>query len=274
VPDPLYQRIADDLRQKIESGALAPGSQLPTELDLRDQYRASRNTVRDAVGWLITRRLVQRKPGQGTFVVEQTEPFITTLSADPETGLGGGEGEAYVTEVRDQGREPSTTDPRVEILQASQAVGAELGIATGDTVVARQQLRYIDRAPYSLQTSYYPMSLVTDGAGRLIEAVAIQPGTVDYLREELGLHQAAYRDKITVRVPNAEESAFFRLPDSGRVSVFETFRTAFDTHGKPFRLTVSVFPTDRNQFVVIAGRVPTEARHWAGAGARASTRRG
>ena len=78
---PMYRQIADDLRQKIESGAVPRGSQLPTELELREQYDASRNTIRDAVKWLTTRGLVETRPGQGTFVVEKIDPLITTLSS-------------------------------------------------------------------------------------------------------------------------------------------------------------------------------------------------
>jgi len=49
---PMYRQIADDLRAMIESEELAPGQQLQTEIELRDQYGASRNTVRDAIKWL------------------------------------------------------------------------------------------------------------------------------------------------------------------------------------------------------------------------------
>lgn len=35
MPEPMYRQIADDLREQIESGTLARGSQLPTELELR-----------------------------------------------------------------------------------------------------------------------------------------------------------------------------------------------------------------------------------------------
>ena len=76
VPEAMYRRIADDLRHKIESGELGHGAQLPTELELRELYEASRNTVRDAVKWLITRGLVETRPGQGTFVVEMIEAFL------------------------------------------------------------------------------------------------------------------------------------------------------------------------------------------------------
>ena len=41
------QQIAEDLRARIESGAIARGAKLPTESELRVSYGAARNTVRD-----------------------------------------------------------------------------------------------------------------------------------------------------------------------------------------------------------------------------------
>ena len=62
--DPMYRQIADDLRRQIESGELPPGAQLRTELELREEYNTSRNTVRDAIKWLITRGLVETRPAR------------------------------------------------------------------------------------------------------------------------------------------------------------------------------------------------------------------
>ena len=87
--DPRYRQIAEDLRRQIEAGALAPGAQLRTELELREKYNASRNTVRDAIKLLTTRGLVETRPGQGTFVVQKIVPFITTLTGDPGVGSDG-----------------------------------------------------------------------------------------------------------------------------------------------------------------------------------------
>jgi GntR family transcriptional regulator len=254
--DPIYRQIADDLRQKIESGELGHGDQLPTELDLRDQYQASRNTIRDAVKWLITRGLVETRPGQGTFVVAKIDPYVTILTGEADASAG--EGDIYINEVTAKLRRPHTTDPRVEIQQAAGVVAEALQVAAGTTVVSRHQQRYIDDIPFSLQTSFYPMTLVERGALKLIQAPDIPQGAVAYLRTELGLDQAGYRDRITVRAPDASEAAFFKLPDDGRVAVFEVRRTAFDEQSRPFRLTISVYPADRNQFTVNVGRVPDE----------------
>jgi GntR family transcriptional regulator len=89
MPEPMYRQIAEDLRGKIERGKIAQGAQLPTEIELMEQYDASRNTVRDAIKLLTARDLVETRPGQGTFVVEKINPFVTTLTGDPCLHRGG-----------------------------------------------------------------------------------------------------------------------------------------------------------------------------------------
>jgi GntR family transcriptional regulator len=254
----MYRRIADDLRDKIESGVLGHGSQLPTELKLRERYDASRNTVREAVRWLMNRGLVETRPGHGTFVVEKIHPFVTQLTGRPDRGRDV-EGPVYSTEASLPHRTPVATEPRVEIQQASSMIRHELRLTDNATVVSRHQQRSIDGARWSLQTSFYPMGLVERGALRLIQTPDIDEGAVAYLGASLGLRQAGYRDTITVRSPDSNEALFFSLPSDGRVMVFEVLRTAFDDLGQPFRLTVSVYPTDRNQFSVSVGEVPGEA---------------
>lgn len=254
--DPMYRQIAEDLRHRIQSGELPAGAQLPTELELRERYQASRNTIRDAIRWLIQRGLVASQAGRGTFVVDKIQPFVVTLSADPKTGFGGGEGVVYVTEAMTQGRTPVSSEPRVEIQRASAEIARYLEIDKDEQVVSRHQQRHIDGRPWSLQTSLYPMSLVQKGATELILAADIKPGVVAYLHEKLGLEQAGYRDVITVRTPDEVENAFFRLAATGTLSVLHTTRTAYDQHGMPFRVTITAFPGDRNQLAFNVGRVP------------------
>ncbi len=262
--NPMYRQIAEDLRQQIESGGLKPGQQLRTELELRDHYGASRNTVRDAIKWLTTLGLVESRPGQGTFVVRKITPYVTTLTTDPTKGRAGEEVAKYEydevieynSEVKRQEREASYSDPQVEIQKATGEVAAELQITEGAQVISRHQKRFIDGTPWSLQTSYYPREFVVQGAEKLIFADDIKEGAVRYLAELLGVRQVGYRDWITVRAPELTEAVFFNLPQDGRVGVFEIFRTAFDQTGTPMRLTVTVYPTDRNQFIVNRGQVP------------------
>ena len=259
MPEPIYRSIAEDLRRQIESGELRPGEQLRTEIELRDHYGASRNTIRDAIKLLITRGLVETRPGQGTFVVETIVPFVTTLTGEPDSSSG--EGDTYMKEVGScGGRRPPI--PEVGIHRRTEHATAELRLPHGTPVVSRHQQRFIDGIPWSLQTSFYPMSLVEQGAARLIQAGDIQQGgTVAYLEGDAGRSsRPATATRIIVRAPDNIESAFFKLPDDGRISIIETRRTAFDEQGTPVRLTVSVYPADRNQFAVNVGKVPAGDR--------------
>lgn len=259
--NPMYRQIAEDLRDEIESGTLGRGQQLRTEGELQEHYGASRNTIRDAIKWLTNLGLVETRPGQGTFVVQEIDPFVTTLTEDPQSGLGGGEGTSYLSEVSERNREPSVSPLQVEIQEASGEVAAGLWITTGTVVISRHEKRFIDGTPWSMQTSYYPMELADRGAERLRSPRNIKEGTVRYLADALNIRQAGYRDWITVRSPNAAEADFFKLPGDGRVAVYVIFRTAFDGTGQAIRLTMTVYPTDRNQFIIDVGKVPDRYQH-------------
>jgi GntR family transcriptional regulator len=254
--DPMWKQIAEDLRQKIESGALGrDGKPLPTELELQAEYSASRNTVRDAVKWLAGRNLVYTRSGQGTFVSPKIEPFVTKLVTGSESATEA-ESSGFAFEVLNVRRQPTVSVPRVEILGAAGLPALELGLADGTTVISRHQQRSIDDVPYSRQTSFYPMYLVERGATRLISAENIENGAVRYIERELGMKEAGWRDRIAVRLPDPGETDFFGLPDDGRIAVIEIIRTGYDETGEPFRVTVTTYPVDRNQFVMESGRVP------------------
>jgi GntR family transcriptional regulator len=256
--EPMYQQIAQKLRAKIENGELGPGAQLPTELELREEHNASRNTIRDAIKVLIREGLVTTQPGRGTFVPDAIDPFVTTLTTDPTTGFGGGEGVSYQSEVMASQRKPSYSQPQVEMQFADPVVARHLQVEEGSQVVSRHQRRFIDGKPYSLQTSWYPFRFVERGATKLLEALDVPQGIVKYLQEKLGIVQKGYQDLIEVRAPNDIEAAFFGLARGSGVSICEIRRTAVGPDGKPYRLTITVYPSDRNLFLVNVGDVPRD----------------
>lgn len=65
---PRYRRIADDLRQLVESGELRPGDALPSEAELTEKYGVSRGTARHALAELEGAGLVEAVHGKGRYV--------------------------------------------------------------------------------------------------------------------------------------------------------------------------------------------------------------
>lgn len=70
---PLYQKILDELREKIRSGHFLPGQALPTELELAEQYKVSRITSKRAMEELEREGLILRKRGVGSIVTPPAE---------------------------------------------------------------------------------------------------------------------------------------------------------------------------------------------------------
>lgn len=67
----LYVKVADHVVERINAGELPPGTRLPAEGDLAEEYGIALGTVRRATQELRDRGIVISLPGKGTFVAEQ-----------------------------------------------------------------------------------------------------------------------------------------------------------------------------------------------------------
>ena len=74
---PLYRRIADQLERDVESGALLPGSRLPTQRELARRLGITVVTVTRAYNEAAERGLVESTVGRGSFVRERQETAAT-----------------------------------------------------------------------------------------------------------------------------------------------------------------------------------------------------
>ncbi|MFF5178516.1 GntR family transcriptional regulator [Micromonospora sp. NPDC000316] len=92
---PRYRAIAEELKERIESGVIPPGALLPTESALTAEFRAARGTVRQAIAALREAGLVATEHGRGTHATprqherrrdegSETETQQRQVAADPE----------------------------------------------------------------------------------------------------------------------------------------------------------------------------------------------
>ena len=69
---PKYQAIADELRIHIEAGKYADSELLPTEFAIAEEYRVSRQTVRQALSVLVKDGLIEKRQGSGSRIVRHS----------------------------------------------------------------------------------------------------------------------------------------------------------------------------------------------------------
>src|SRR5690606_3358167 len=126
---PLYHQVEVAIRERISSGAWAPGTQIPTEDQLCEQFRVSRVTIRHALRNLVAQGLLERERGRGTFVRD------TTLTAGAR-GLT-----SFSAEMEALGLKPGARTLSATVMPASPEVAGALELLEGERVVAIRRLR-------------------------------------------------------------------------------------------------------------------------------------
>lgn len=96
-PRRLSDEVARQIAQRIEDGVLAPGAQLPTEVDLTREFGVGRSVVREAIARLRQDGMVEARQGVGVFVCD--EPGAATFRIETE-GFRRPEDFRHVMELR------------------------------------------------------------------------------------------------------------------------------------------------------------------------------
>ncbi|MFV2095786.1 GntR family transcriptional regulator [Micromonospora sp. LOL_014] len=78
---PRYRRVADQLRDRITSGAIPPGALLPPETALAKEFNVARGTIRAAINALRQDGLVTTEHGRGTHTRPTPAPPPTGVTA-------------------------------------------------------------------------------------------------------------------------------------------------------------------------------------------------
>ncbi|MGZ3142406.1 GntR family transcriptional regulator [Lentzea chajnantorensis] len=179
-----YRDIADELRQRIDSGELAPGSRVPGENDLMSRYDVERPTARQALEVLKNEGLIVARRGSGTFVRE----FKPIRRVSPNRLRAG----QSIWDA-DLGSRPRTENVTVDVEQPSSKVAEALDLGDGDRVVVRRRRYVVEDKPVQLATSYFPESLV---AGTAITRIDTGSGGVYARLAELGAEPTRFTEEL------------------------------------------------------------------------------
>jgi GntR family transcriptional repressor for pyruvate dehydrogenase complex len=111
-PERLYEQIVSQIERRVAAGDLKPGDQLPSENELAKQFGVSRTAVREAIKALREKRMVEVRPGRGTFITNGM-PDAMRHSLGLLMKYGSSNGSAHLVEVRE------ILEPEIAALAAS-----------------------------------------------------------------------------------------------------------------------------------------------------------
>lgn len=225
---PKYYRVK---RQLLDLTAeLSPGSPVPPERELAEQYGTSRTTVRQALGELVAEGRLLRVQGKGTFVAGPKVAQSLQLTS-------------YTEDMKAQGLTPTTRMLELGYVTADEAMAERLDIKIGGRVLRIHRLRMADGEPMAIETTHL--------------AARRFPG----LRRRLDRHPSLYEALSTaygVRLAEAEETieTVLATPHDAQllgvdvgVPLLSLSRHSFDTEGEPVEFVRSLYRGDRYKFV-------------------------
>lgn len=242
---PRYRAVAEELRRRVLSGAIPPGSLLPSEADLIAEFGTSRGTIREALNLLRAEGMIVTEHGRGSYA----RPVLPVrrLSA-----------ERYRREVEqlDRTREPSTSfttdqdigwgdyqlDTEFREVPASVALADLFGVAPGAMLLER---RFVFRAfgvPQQMSHSYLLLGMV---AGTPVADPENEPWPGGNIAElhSLGVTVTGIRERVRARMPVADEVAALRIPSG--VPVVTITRQTYAGERVVEVATDIVIPADR-----------------------------
>jgi GntR family transcriptional regulator len=237
---PAFRQVAADLREKIASGRLSPGEQLPSERELVDTYGVSRPTVRDAVNLLRAEGLVTSEHGRGVFVRPPAGIRRIARSRLAREARERNRG-AFLADAAAQGFTPSTS-VKVRFEEADDRVAGYLAVEPGSAVTVRDRVMRADGLVVQLAVSRLPRELTRDTT---IEQVDTGPGGTYARLEEAGHALASFVEHVGARMPTPDEASLLQLADG--VPVVTVTRVAYRADGTPVEMNDMTLAADRYQ---------------------------
>ncbi len=227
----LYMQIKDLLVTKIGNGDWLPGSIIPSEVNLAQEFGVSQGTVRKAITELVENNVLTRKQGRGTFV--STHDSQRSLFYF-----------FHITDNRGHKVLPESRVLRCRHKQATRKEAAKLNLAVGTRVIRIERVRNFSAKPTMIETITLPADSFADlGSNGNLKL----PNTLYELYEkQYGITIHSAEEQLRAVAASKHDAAMLNL-DVG-TPLLEIERVALTLDKKPVELRISRCSTSNHHY--------------------------
>lgn len=184
------------VRERIESDVWPPGSVLPSERALCEEFGLSRATTRTALSRLERAGLVRREERRGTVVLAK-KASLKALSL-----------QGFTAQVLEAGSAPTSVLLHFETVVPDPAVADQLRLGPDQLVISFERLRRVDGVPVALHRSFVPAALAPD----LVEEDLVSDSLYTVLSRRYGVDIAHAHESLQSTPATNKESALLDVP--------------------------------------------------------------
>lgn len=238
-PLPLYRRIYNDLRGKIEAEEYKAGDRLPSELEISRSYKVSRITSRQALDLLCSEGLLIRRQGMGSFV---SAPRL----AQPLVRLTD-----FVEDMAQAGLQAESRVLRFELEPAMPGIASLLGLEPESTLFRLDRLRLANGVPIALDWTWLPPQFAKLLADKDLANTTIYR----VLEGEYGIPIVSGEYTIEACIADEDQASLLTIGTGDPLLLFG--RTSFTSAGKAVYHQKRFYRADRVQYrLTLARSVP------------------
>ncbi|REJ07831.1 GntR family transcriptional regulator [Microbacterium bovistercoris] len=237
----VYLRIADDLRDRIASGQLRPGDDVPTEAELAERWHTSRGPIRNALAALRAEGLVETTRGRPARVVSKKATQAVDMSVP------------FTRWARDLGLEPGAQTQEVSLRRAAE-LAEPLGVSPDDQIVSVLRLRLLDGRPTMVERLNY-----IEEVGRLLFQADLDAISIT---EFLGAHGhpiVGVQHEIDAIAADERDAALLRVPQGS--PILRLSRVSRDAEGRIFEASQDRYLGDVVRFTVSGSGISADGQY-------------
>lgn len=231
-----YLNIYNIIVNKIENKEYEPNDKLPSEKELMDEYKVSRDTVRKSLNMLEQNGYIQKNKGKGSFVLD-----INKFNF-PVSGVV-----SFKELSRKLGKRIETKVEKFEYIYPNKNIKMSLELEGEDKVWKLIRSRSIDGEKVILDKDYIAQKFVEN----LTEEIC-QDSLYEYFENVLGLRIAYAKKEITVQSATEEDKKYLDMKGFEMIVVVKSYTYLDDT--SLFQYTESRHRPDKFVFVDFARR--------------------
>ena len=234
----LWEQVAAKLSSEIKMSK--PGVRMPSEFVQSQRLGVSRVTVRQALSSLRERGLIESKPGQGWFVVDDRVPKNSLVESLPIFEPAG-KMMGFNEMARRKGSFPDSIVLEKTTRPATLEDAGVLSVTAGAEILVLRRVRRLNGVPVAFDTSVIPLYLIPNALN------------IDFTRASL--HASLNAVGTTLATAETEVAAIPADPElAGLLKVSVGFpllkieQAFFDARGRAVERGVIIYRSDRYRF--------------------------
>ncbi|MFD1441648.1 GntR family transcriptional regulator [Lacticaseibacillus hegangensis] len=237
-----YIDIANDLKKKIQAGTYAPGEPLPGQKNLADEYKTSRMTIQKSLSLLKAEGYLYSQQGSATYVKNNIDSLANLdIGVDQYVGI---------SKLMEGKHKVTSKVLKFEIRYPEETERDKLSLGPTDAVYDILRLRLVDQAPYSIEHTIMPISIIPGLSDDILSK-----SVYHYIQESLGLEVGGAYRQFSAKKSSEDDIKFLGNESTDPVLVITN--VVYLENGTPFEYSIVDQKYDKGRFGIF---VPSQGK--------------